>query len=580
MGKALDLFAVANKSSLLRPGGNPEALRMLTEAAAEWRDVGEHFYAAYAMSVAVHAAWGNGALVNEAIRASLADYACCIDIRGRDSREALAALWHTHPALRYCEPTPEVVRFHQSLDRELADRLLVVFGGEPEAVGYAVRGVCLSTDFDGHWDVSVPAVETVPGTTTFDGAGHYVFQLPSAFYLLLNLGDYRGAQAIVDRFPNEFTTPGLRGWKLAISGFLDSSGAADRFAQAAESFASDAPPSEEDTIARGVGWSGKNVLLWSKYFRARAVLARLLEEPSHAAEMVMEAAKHVEGTESGLVSSQVTRFRLLLQALTALVGKSDPNAITAAAQELRAEQRFSGERDADDATSRFFAAAEAALAEFQTAPKMAVMAGRLPAALEAVGRLPLIGGDVAKALQPSVGAHAVSLIHGLERGWIYRTLGSIKRETVLQSIFLRLAQRGLPYYAQIRHGPLEYGKDVVVLADEGGRNVLRQHQMKCGDLTAKRWRDVKPQLEEIFEVMLDSINIHHPVQDRIAILVCNGHAKPNVEPAMGGWFAAQKRSFGRTFEFMHIDDLVNWILRCGLVSDFRAACTEFRVKIL
>jgi hypothetical protein len=136
----------------------------------------------------------------------------------------------------------------------------------------------------------------------------------------------------------------------------------------------------------------------------------------------------------------------------------------------------------------------------------------------------------------------------------------------------------LPHYAQIRHGPLEYGKDVVVLADESGRNVMRQHQMKRGNLTTKRWHEVKDQLEEIFLVPLKSVNVTKPVDERVGILVCNGHAKPNVDPVMRGWFEAQARDHGREFEFMHLDDLANWIVRCGLVNEFRAALGELRMR--
>lgn len=580
MGKALDLYLAARTPQVLsRSGANPEAWRLLNEAAAEWRSAGAHFYAGYAMEGAVHAAWGDGALVNEAIRASIDDYSRCVQARDLDSHEALAALWFTRLMLRYFDPTPEVLRLGESVDRELAERLSLIFADKPGAAGCAIRGVCLSTDFDGHWDVSVPPGETVSGSTRFDGVGGHVFQLPSAFAVLRNLGDYRGMQALIDRFPGAFTTPGLRGWKVAVAGFLAPEGAADLFAQAADFFASDAAPSDAEIIAQGILWSGENIHLWAKYFRARAVLARLVDVPLRAPEMVVEAAQHLEGTESGIVHQQVTRLRILLRALVALVGKSDADSIGEAARELRSEQRVSGERDADDVASRFLAAAEAALAEFRNAPDSALASGRLAAALDALGRLPLIGPDVAEAVRPMVGQHALAVLQGPVRTWIHRTLAGINDETVLQRLFLRLAQSGLPHYAQIRHGPLEYGKDVVVLAEDKGRNVMRQHQMKCGDLTMKRWREVKDQLEEIFLVPLESVNVNKPVDDRVGILVCNGHALPNVDPVMRGWFEVQALDHGRKFEFMHLDDLANWIVRHGLVSEFRAALAEVGVKV-
>jgi hypothetical protein len=74
-----------------------------------------------------------------------------------------------------------------------------------------------------------------------------------------------------------------------------------------------------------------------------------------------------------------------------------------------------------------------------------------------------------------------------------------------------------------------------------------------------RWREVKDQLEEIFLVRLASANVSKPVDVRVGVLVCNGHALPNVDPVMLGWFEAQAQDHGRKFEFMHLDDLANWI---------------------
>jgi hypothetical protein len=178
---------------------------------------------------------------------------------------------------------------------------------------------------------------------------------------------------------------------------------------------------------------------------------------------------------------------------------------------------------------------------------------------------------------PAVGRHALTVLQGPILTWIHRTLADITDEVILQRIFLRLAQAGLPHYAQIRHGPLEYGKDVVVVTNEGGFNLLRQHQMKCGDLTVRRWREIKDQLEEIFLVPLQTVNMTARIDARVGILVCNGHAQPHLDPIMRGWFEAQARDHGRKFEFMHLDDLASWIVRCGLINEFRAALAEFGV---
>lgn len=153
--------------------------------------------------------------------------------------------------------------------------------------------------------------------------------------------------------------------------------------------------------------------------------------------------------------------------------------------------------------------------------------------LDALARMPAIGKEIAEGVKPAVGAHALSLVLGIERTLVHRMLEAIDDERILQRISLRLAQARLPRCAQVRHGPLEYGKDVVVLTEESGRRILRMYQLKVGDLDRPDWRAVQPQLEEMFLVPLKTINIDPPADEQIGVLVCNGHAGPSVDLVMG-----------------------------------------------
>src|SRR5207248_2456410 len=144
---------------------------------------------------------------------------------------------------------------------------------------------------------------------------------------------------------------------------------------------------------------------------------------------------------------------------------------------------------------------------YERDPSAAIASGRLKEVLDALARVPSIGADIADAVRPAVGANALAIVRGPDRTWVHRELEGIRDEQVLQKIFHRVAQGALPLYAQIRHGPLEYGKDVVVLTDDSGRNVLRMYQMKCGDIDMPGWREVTHQLEEMFLVPLASMNV-------------------------------------------------------------------------
>ena len=388
------------------------------------------------------------------------------------------------------------------------------------------------------------------------------------------LGDYQAMQGIVDHQPGEFSTPGLRGWRLAAAGFLTPHQSAELFAQAADSFAADAPPTADVLLTHGGSWSGENKSLWANYFAARAALACIPRDPHAASALILKAQAHLKSTASGFVNPQVSRLRILVRALVPLIAGGDAAAIGEAMSELHLEQSLSGEHDTDEATQRFLAAADVAVSEFRREPTTALTSGRLAVALDMLGQLPLIGVEVAEAVQPAIGRQILEVLHGPTRTWVHRTLESVDDERILQRIFYRLSQSRLPRYAQIRHGPLEYGKDVVVLSAEGASNVLRMYQMKCGDLTMSAFRDVRSQLEELFLVPLASVNVTARVDERVGVLVCNGHAQPSVGPVMLGWFDEQLRDHGRRCEFIHLDDLANWIISDRLVSEFRSALAE------
>ena len=144
---------------------------------------------------------------------------------------------------------------------------------------------------------------------------------------------------------------------------------------------------------------------------------------------------------------------------------------------------------------------------------------------------------------------------------------------------LRLLQSGLPRYAQIRHGPLEYGKDITALLEIDGALVLRHFQVKCGDIDTKKWRESKDELEEIFQVPLESPQLPELPQRIEGVLVTNGHANPHVEPRMTGWFKEQRETHGRCVSFMHLDGLVYWVVESRLVNELRAALQEEGVNI-
>ena len=125
----------------------------------------------------------------------------------------------------------------------------------------------------------------------------------------------------------------------------------------------------------------------------------------------------------------------------------------------------------------------------------------------------------------------------------------------------------MPLYAEIRHGPIEYGKDIVVLVKEGNKVVLQMYQAKAGDITKRNWPEARDQLEEMFQVDMSPVQL--PVTDypRHGILVFNGHLNTYVEPVVEGWLKEQRLDHGRDFTILHLDALVTWIVDTGLINE-------------
>ena len=69
-----------------------------------------------------------------------------------------------------------------------------------------------------------------------------------------------------------------------------------------------------------------------------------------------------------------------------------------------------------------------------------------------------------------------------------------------------------------------------------------------------------------------------PLIAKRGILVCNGHAKSHVEPVMLRWFARKNRGKKNRYRFMHLDDLVQWVMRDKLIGEFRMALSELGLE--
>jgi hypothetical protein len=586
MSTARELFWQATTRSFHDDSSAREAVEAFKEAAALWREAGNYFSAGYAMSKAVMASWGSeyeDKDLEGLVSAGLQDFGKCVETSPTYSHESLSALSKWLLELRHIIPLNLVDSIHlkramRDLGAELAQRLIAHGASSDNAEHYLVRGYVLATDLEGNWEASFPPGEVQWGAEAW-GNGAVMFTLPSAFSLFLSGADYHGANAVIERCPEVFTTPELRGWKAAVQGFLNSQEASEKFGEAAAAFAEDTRPSDEELEQRGGHWSSFNISVQSKYFQAKAALAAAAREPHRLKEHIRAAASYCGEIPSFWFDGHIIRFRILIQTLARLM--SDESSLTheQAREQFLTAVMISGEDPDDLMTLHFLELSAAAIEGFKNDPAGELATGRLGLALDALSRIPIVDSAVVALATPAIKNRALEEILGPHRTWIHRTLESIKDENRhLQKIVLRLAQASLPSYAQIRQGPLEYGKDVVALVGREGRLVLRMYQVKCGDINMSKWREARNELEEVFLVPLSKFQMPGEADAREAILICNGHASPHVEPVMAGWFEEQRRAYGRDFRFMHLDSIVDWIVNGRLINEFKSALNEIGVE--
>jgi len=527
--------------------GSEIVFKRLGTAAELWRSDGQFFSAGVAMSRAVHAAWGRPEQMAEAQNTALGDFHHSLAQSAPNSHEALAALHKLRSELSQMlwlfESDRAALRTQiRQLEEEFAQRLLTHYARSEHADNYLVRGVRLSTDLDGEWKAEYPDYEVPLGTEQF--GERLILNIPSAFHLFITRGDWHGAREIIEQRPTAFTGPGLEGWRAAALAYVEPARAMEWFDAAANAFAEDKQPTNEELLARGGSWSGINEQLWAKYFRARARLLEAIRHPDKVRELLDSAASCLKGTESGWHSGQVSRFRILIDTLLKLI--LDPSSLSAgqAEKEYLSEVRLSEDAEYDLFALRFITEAAEALRGFATDPVNELTKNSLSTAIEALGRVPLIGPEVASAVRPAVGHSALKAVLGPSRTWMHRTLESITDEAKFRKVLLRLLQAGLPLYSQIRHGPVEYGKDIVALVENHGTFVLRLYQAKCGDLDKRKWREGKDELEEMFLIPIGSL--HLPAQPTVTkgFLVTTGHANAFVEPVMEAWFKEQREKHG------------------------------------
>ena len=442
--------------------------------------------------------------------------------------------------------------------------------GHPSADALLVSGFQVRGFLDSHWKPVFPGFEVGAGLTTGSGDGNtYTVGMDSGFRSLLSQGDYDGAVRVCQAHEEALITPGLRGWSIASSALL--TGDSGEFADASAQFSLDSHDRDEMKI--GSSWSGINQQLWAPYFMSRSHMAAPCATPKEAIENLHKAGgSGLSPAASGWHVPQVSRYIQLIAAVCGLAD-GDADAVNAAVQGYQSSSRLDLPSSIDSHVMDFLGHIQS-LSRVQEGGEWIEPLSQV---LRLLDRLPSFTAGEKLNIKSALNVAVPNSLLRLDKGWDYRALTSIKKERQLHRILLAIfrAEAKVPLYSQIRHGPIEYGKDIVVCREDGGRRILWMYSVKVGELKKAAWKsEVRPQLEEIFQVPFDSPEIPGEIDERVGVLVWNDHIDPYADPLVKGWLKEQRETFGRRYELMHIDSLVSYVADNRLGATLRKALRD------
>lgn len=467
----------------------------------------------------------------------------------------------------------EVARSKFMVMTALAEHLVNGFSSQSDGKAL-VDGFRVEGEITGPWQiVDLGGNKSYTHFERVERAGTISFRIDPAFELLVATGDYTGAWDICTKFPTAFDSPGLKGWRLAIEALVTPAKASQLFFSAADWLHVDDP--RKTGILHGVD-DFANVDTWEPHFRCRGYLSLAANADEQFESHLSEAGKFASKFKA-IRKPEVERFDFLVKALLGLIelGEGiDP----ATARNSFVDSTQLLPETYDSIILEFIENAVFGLTELQRDRREGLSVMRR--AIFALNRLPFLGSSDGRAFEIALDRHTLSLLDGQTRNWIYRRLESVGDERQLRHVLLRLFQEQIPQYAQIRHGPIEYGKDIAVVTNESDGVTLRWYQVKCGDVTRSKWYgEIRPQLEQMFQVPMPEFQVPTAINKRLGILVWNGHISPHVEDIVSAWQLEQRQAFGREYVFMNVDSIVNYVIDTRLVGALRSALNEVSPKV-
>lgn len=445
------------------------------------------------------------------------------------------------------------------VQNNLASFLFDNFKDHKNNQAFLVSGFRIEGSISSNWEIVLNHQETA----IYKKGGGSSYAINSAFDNYLNSNDYISAHKIIEINKSFFDSNYLRGWLYAIKGIVYPSDEVKYFKKSYEEFSKDYKE----------GWSNPGDL-WAKYFKSRYFLSVGLRNKDDFKKLLNQALDILGEMRSGLINYQILKYKYVIEAFVAFFILKDSNEIIKAHSKICREIKNSYITNFDSNVLDFINQLSTLTKEIETDPENGIF--NISNFGELIRNFPLFNSsfDNSKRI---MGAGLKDYLYG-KTAWIYKALQSIKsNEIILQKIVLNLFQAKYPRYSHRVHGNFENGRDLFVLPQN--EDTLKVIQVKLGDINLPDWRKIKPQLEEMMETHLPEALIRNKITRKVGILLFNGHIKPNVDAVISDWQAKRLENMYEEYEFMNIDDLVNFIVENSLVSEFRLASIENGLKL-
>jgi len=420
-----------------------------------------------------------------------------------------------------------------------------------------------------------------PGITKSNGS-RISKRMPSAFDCFLTMPDYEAAKMIIIDFEDSFNTCGLKGWKNVVLAHTNEKESDKYFFQASKEFSKDTSENFKKELESGSKrtWNAANVTLWSNYFESRSYLSKILLGVGDVKENLINAADTLKDNTSGFITYPVLKYRAIISVFANIYDKDVGLSLQEGLKEYKTLCNIDGIDPSDENALLFLEYMTDYLNEISENPAKGLVNPKLTHAIELLGKIPYISEVNSKYqnLDVDIGKKIHNNIIG-ETSWIYRTIQNISDEGIFRKILLRLFQSSYPKHAQITHSAVEHGKDIIAIIKKDNKHILEMYQVKIGNMNTSSWREVKPQLEEIYEVEPPQFIIDKGIDDKSGILIFNGTIYPIVEQKISGWLNTKKNQ-NQHYILMDLDSIVNYVIDNKLISELRYTLKENEIDII